>query len=163
MQFYICQGSDTDALFTIMDSAGQPVFRVTGDSLAIGNKLSMIDVANVEIARIYSVGLPNLSKYTISVGEKERARVTWNSSAKQQKVKIKGVSWRFRGDLISRSYDIINVDSSVVMSHGRCWNKIGDCYGVEIHEEADVPVCLCLAVILDSTVFGGVAVPAPAN
>ena len=163
MHFYLRQNSDTDALFIIMDSTGQLVYRVTGDSLSIGNKISMIDNEQNEIARISSVGLATLSKYTIYVGEKERAHLTWNSGAKHHQVKIKGKSWRFRGELVTRSFDIVNVDSSVVMTHGRCWNNMGDCYGVDIKEEVDIPVCLCLAVILDSIVLGGTIAAVPAN
>lgn len=163
MQFYIKQSTDPDTLFTIMNSSGQPVYRVTGDSLSIGSKLCMLDGGNNEIARIYSVGLTTISRYTISVGDKERARVSWNFNAKRQQVKIKGVNWRFRGDLASRSYDIIDIDSAVVMSHGRCWNQIGDCYAADIANESDVPVCLCLAVILDSTLIGGTVAAVPAN
>lgn len=163
MQFYIRQSTDIDSLFSIMDCSGQPVYRVTGDSLSIGSRLCLVDNEKNEVARIYSVGLPTITKYTIAVGDKERARVTWNMNAKKQQVKIKGVTWRFRGDLAARSYDIVNVDSSVIMTHGRCWNNIGDCYAVEIKDEPDVLVCLCLSVILDSTVIGGTAAPVPAN
>jgi Uncharacterized conserved protein len=163
MQFYIQQSTDPDVLFAIMDSSGQPVYRVTGDSLSIGSKLCMLDDGNREVARISCAGLTAISRYTISVGDKERARVSWNFSAKRQQVKIKGVNWQFRGDLVSRSYDIVDIDSAVVMSHGRCWNQIGDCYAADIAKESDVPVCLCLAVILDSTVFGGTVAAVPAN
>lgn len=163
MQFYIRQGADADALFTIMDSSGQPVYRVVGEFTPIGGKFSLTDREGGEIARVFSVGLTTVSKYSVVAEEKERARVTCNLKSKSQPVKIKGVSWRFRGDLISRSYDLVNVDSSVIMTHGRCWNSVGDCYAVEIHNEADVPVCLCIAAILDSTVLGGMTAPVPAN
>ncbi len=163
MQFYLRQGTDPDALFSVMEPSGQLVYRVKGDSLSIGGKFYLLDSAGKEAARIFSVGVTAISKYAIQVGDKERARVTWNFNAKREQVKIKGVHWRFRGDLAARSYDILDIDSSVVMTHGRCWNKIGDCYAVQVTNESDALLCLCLAVILDSTVIGGTAAPVPAG
>lgn len=163
MQFYLRQGTDPDALFSVMEPSGQLVYRVKGDALPIGGKFYLLDSGEKEVARIFSVGVTAISKYAIQVGDKERARVTWNFNAKREQVKIKGVHWRFRGDLATRSYDILDIDSSVVMTHGRCWNKIGDCYAVQVANESDALLCLCLAVILDSTVIGGAAAPVPAG
>ncbi len=163
MKFYIQQSTESDSLFMIMDSLGQPIYRVTGDSLSIGSKIYLIDQNQKEAARIFSVGLTTISKYSVFIGDKERARVIQNLTAVRQPIKIKGVSWRFRGDLITRSYDIIDVDSSVVMTHGRCWNTSGECYAVEVTKESDVLLSLSLSVILDNTVITGSVAAVPAN
>ena len=157
MKFYIKQSTGTEILFTVSDSLGQPVYQVTGDSLSIGSKSYLIDNNKNEAARIFSVGLSAISKYSVFIDDKERARVILNLTAPKQPVKIKGIkgeNWRFRGDLVTRSYDIINVDSSVVMTHGRCWNVSGDCFAVDVTNESDVLLCLCIAIILDNTVIG---------
>lgn len=161
MKFFIQQSTETNELFSVMDSLGQPVYRVTGDSVALGNKIFLIDQNGQEAARIFSVGLTTIAKYSVFIGEKERARVIQNLGRSRQPIKIKGVNWTFRGDLLTRSYDIVNADSAVVMTHGRCWNNVGDCYAVEITREADVLVCLCLSVILDNTVITGSAAALP--
>ncbi len=161
MKFYLQQSTNPDTLFAVSDFLGQPVYRVTGDSLSIGSKTYLIDQNKKEAARIFSVGLTTISKYAIFIGDKERARVIQNLSAARQPIKIKGVSWRFRGDLATRSYDIVDVDSTVIMTHGRCWNASGDCYAVDVTRESDVLVCLCLSVILDSTVIGSIAAALP--
>ncbi len=163
MKFYIKQSTEPDALFTVMDSLGQLIYRVTGDSLSLGSKIYLVDQNKNEVARIFSVGLTSISKYSVFIGDKERARIMQNLNATRQPIKIKGISWRFRGDLVSRSYDIINVDSSVVMSHGRCWNASGECYGIDVANESDVLLCLCLSVILDSIVIVGSTAAVPAN
>ena len=163
MEFYIQHSTEANALFLIMDSLGQLVYRVTGDSLSIGSKIYLIDRNKQEAARIFSVGLNAISKYSVFIGDKERARVIQNLTASRRPIKIKGVSWRFRGDLVTRSYDIVNVDSTVVMTHGRCWNTAGDCYAVDITSESDVLLCLCLSVILDSTVIGGSTAALPVS
>lgn len=163
MKFYIQQSTETDSLFTVMDSLGQLVYQVTGDSLAIGSKIYMVDQSHNEVARIFSVGLPAISRYTVYIGDRERARVSQNLSSSRQPIKIKGINWHFRGDLVTRSYDILAVDSSVVMTHGRCWKNTGECYAVDITNECDVLVCLCLSVIFDSTVFTGTAAALPVS
>jgi len=161
MKFYLKQSTDTDALFTVIDSLGQAVYRVTGDSLSIGSKFYLIDNNENEAAHIFSVGLTTISKYSISIDDKERARVTLNLNSKHSPIKIKGVNWHFRGDLLTRSFDLIDLNSTVVMTHGRCWNQNGDCFGVEVTKESDVLLCLCIAVILDNTVIGGIAAALP--
>ncbi|HEX3039921.1 MAG TPA: LURP-one-related family protein [Caproiciproducens sp.] len=161
MQLYIQQSSGTKTLFTITDSLGQPVYRVTGDSMSIGSKIYLIDNNENEAARIFSVGVPSVSKYSVFINNKERARVLLNLTAARRPVKIKGASWRFRGSLLTRSYDIISVDSTVVMSHGCCWNVGKNCFAAEITNESDVLLCLCIAVILDSTVIPGSAAALP--
>ncbi|MCY1712946.1 LURP-one-related family protein [Caproiciproducens galactitolivorans] len=163
MKFFIKQSTGTDALFTIIDTLGQSVYRVTGDSLAIGSKFYFIDGSANEAAKIVSLGLTASSKYTIFIHDKECARVNRSFTSQHHPVKIRGVKWHFRGDLMERSYDLINEDSAVVMTHGRCWNENGDCFAVDITNESDVLLCLCIAVILDSTVIGGSAKAVPAN
>jgi uncharacterized protein YxjI len=161
MKFYMKQSTDTDALFTVIDSLSQAVYRVTGDSLSIGSKFYLIDNNKNEVARIFSVGLPTIAKYSISVDDKERARVTQNLNSTHSPIRIKGVNWHFRGDLLTRSFDLLDIDSTVVMTHGRCWNQNGDCFAVEIAKESDVLLCLCIAIILDNTVMGGAAAALP--
>jgi uncharacterized protein YxjI len=161
VKFYMKQSTGTDALFLVMDELGQTVYCVTGDSLSIGSKLCFIDNNKREAARVFSVGLPTIAKYSISIEDKERARVTQNLNSTHCPIKIKGVDWAFRGDLLTRSFDLIDTNSAVVMTHGRCWNQNGDCYAVEIARESDMLLCLCIAVILDNTVFGGTPAALP--
>lgn len=163
MKFYIKQSTGTEALFTVIDALGQSVYSVTGDSLSIGSKVYLIDNNQNEAARIFSLGISAMSRYSVFIGDKERARVTLNLASSKQPIKIKGVGWSFRGDLLTRSYDLIDVDSTVVMTHGRCWNENGDCFAVDIANQSKVLLCLCIAVILDSTVIGGSVKPVPAS
>ena len=149
MKFYINQSTGTDALFTIIDSVGQSVYCVTGDTTSIGSKYYLLDKGKSQVARISKVGFPTISKYTITIDD--------------NMIKIKGKKWRFRGDLLTRSYDLIDTDSSVIMTHGRCWNENGDCFAVDILDESNVILCLCIAVILDSTLIGGSAKPLPGS
>lgn len=61
-----------------------------------------------------------------------------------------GVTWHFRGDLVARNFDVIDVDSSVLLSHQKCWKDRMDCFAVEIRQPAfEVPLlCVCLCVDL---------------
>lgn len=161
MKFYIKQSTGTDALFTVIDSLGQSIYRVAGDSLSIGSKFYLIDNNENEAARIFSVGIPTLSKFSIFIDDKDCARVTINLKAAHSPIKIRGVKWRFRGDLLTRSFDLVDDGSAVVMTHGRCWNQNGDCFAIEVTRESDVLLCLCIAVILDNTVFGGLTAALP--
>ena len=163
MKFYINQSTGTDALFTIIDSVGQSVYCVIGDTTSIGSKYYLVDKDKNQVARISKVGFPTISKYTITIDDNDKAHVTQNLASSHNMIKIKGKKWRFRGDLLTRSYDLIDTDSSVIMTHGRCWNENGDCFAVDILDESNVILCLCIAVILDSTLIGGSAKPLPVS
>lgn len=56
MQFFIQRSTDPDALFVVLDSSGQPVYRVTGDSLSIGSKLYLIHQEKNEVAPDFQRG-----------------------------------------------------------------------------------------------------------
>ena len=164
MDLYIKQNTEPDnILFHIFDKAGVPAFTVTGDLGSLGGKLYLLDAGGTEAARIHRLGVSTLSKYSVVIGEKERLRVTQNFTAPKQLFKLTKTSWRLRGDFLTRTFDVVDADHSVLMSHGRCWNSCGDCFGVQITRDQDVPACLAVAVIIDSVVLCGTGAAVPVS
>ena len=168
MKFFLKQSTETKALFTVSDSLGKQVYEVTGSISSLSQRFSLRGEDGNEAAKISCVHLtPEIAQYSVCVGdgkgEKEKARVSVNPSARLRPVAIRGVKWRFRGSVLTRSFDLVDAESHTVMTHGRCWNTHGDCYAVEISEEPDTLLCLSIAVIVDSTVVSGVPTAIPAG
>lgn len=167
MQFFLKQSTGTESLFTVSDSCGRQVYEVTGAFSSLGRRFSLRGENGVEAAKISCVHLAASAQYSVSVekekGEKDKVRVTVNPSAPRRPVSIRGVKWRFRGSVLTRSFDLVDEDSHTVMTHGRCWKAGGDCYAAEIPEESDVLLCLSVAVIIDSTVVAGMPAAVPAG
>ena len=168
MQFYLKPEGGPKLLFSVLDGGGRPVYEVNGDYLSFGNRFVLRAPEGETVARLTGVCLPGVFRYTAASGIR-RIRIWIRPDAVHRAVQFKGVDWRFRGSVITRSFDIVEKQkqthgaSSVVMTHGRCWNGRNDCYAVTVTREADAPLALCVAVAVDSAVLRGCVSPVPAG
>lgn len=167
MQFFLKQSTGTECLFTVSDALGRQVYEVTGSFSSLGRRFFLKDETGAEAAKILCVRLARTTQYSVCVGsgkgEREKARVAVNPEALHRPVSIRGVKWRFRGSVATRSFDVVDEQPRAVMTHGRCWNAGADCYAVEVFREEDALLCLCIAVIVDSTVVTGMPAAVPAS
>lgn len=167
VRLYLQQAGGPERLFTVLDSCGNPLYDLQGEYTPLGCRYRLCGKDGVSLARVTGVFLPTSFQYSVSAGGR-RMRLTVKPRAVHRPVRIKGVPWRFRGSILTRSFDLVEGREEhgrprVVMTHGRCWNARGDCYAVEIFLEGDVPLALCAAVALDASIVGGSAVPVPAG
>ena len=150
MHFYLKENSHGDALFCIFGQEGSLCYRVTGDLYSINGRAFLEDAHGVRQARIHRMGTASLATYTVYVEGQPKARLLFNLALPGEPFKIKSPPWSLRGDPLSRSFDIVDVDRSVVMTHGCCWNVRGGSYGLDIADNANTALCLCVAAVVDS-------------
>ena len=167
MRLYLQQGGGPAGLFTVLDSCGSPVYELQGEYSSLGCRYKLCGGDGVSLARMTGVFLPTAFQFSISAGGRHM-RLSVKPRAVHRPVQIKGVPWRFRGSVLTRSFDLVEDRdergrSRVVMTHGHCWNARGTCYAVEIFQDGDMPLALCAAVAVDASVLGGSAVPVPAG
>lgn len=167
MRLYLQQTGGPERLFTVLDSCGSPLYELQGEYTPLGCRYRLCGGDGVSLARMTGVFLPASFQYSVSAGGK-RLRLTVKPRTIHRPVQIKGVPWRFRGSILTRSFDFVEEREErgrprIVMTHGRCWNARGDCYAVEIFQDWDVPLALCAAIAVDTSVLGGSAVPVPAG
>ena len=163
MEFYVKPCTAESSLFAIYGTAGELLYQVAGENSALSGKLYLVDGSGKEAAKIRRLGTPEISRYSISVQGKEHAGVLQNFIGTKPAYRLYGVPWSFRGDVLSRSFDVIDVDGGVLMTHGYCWKGRGDCFAVTVTREADVPVCLSIAVVIDSLALNGGTVVLPVS
>ena len=162
MNLYLKQDTEANAgLFTVYDTCGRVCYRLSGDAQTLGGKMYLYDSNGVEAARVTHMGLAGISRYTIVVAEKERARILQNLASLKTPFRIRGISWRLRGDMALRSFDVVDAEGRVVMSHGRCWESSGECFALEIAEAENALLCICIAAVIDSSAQAGSAVALP--
>lgn len=65
-------------------------------------------------------------------------------------------NWKFRGDFVLRSFDLIGEDGSLLMTHGRAWERGPDCFAVDIRAHEGL-LLLCTAIAVDSESQAGPA------
>ncbi|MDP4119637.1 MAG: hypothetical protein Q8876_01065, partial [Bacillota bacterium] len=78
--------------------------------------------------------------------------------AKQQ-FTFYGISWHIRGDLLTKNYDIVDIDNSVIMSHCVRWGQFGDGYEINILSENREILCLCVAICLNHIQLAEIKAP----
>lgn len=165
MRYFIRQSNaGLAARFDILDEREHPCYKAIEGKSSFGRRILLIGENEEQLAQIRRVvGLPTLMGYSIHAGAKESARIFMNQSANQTVLSSRGKSWRLRGDILTRSFDICDVDSSVIMTHARVWGSKCETYAVEIHPECHTLLCICLAVAIDDIVqnTGGVVQPLP--
>lgn len=163
MKYYIKQNTaDGKEVFTVLNEVGQSVYHVLSDESTLYSKLILLDEAQNVVAKINRIGVIGFSRFDINIDDKECARITQNLAAKvTPKFKIHGVSWHFRGNMLLRTFDVLNVDHSIVMTHGRNWGINGECFAVDISLPQNEILCLCIAVVIDSIVMGGIGAALP--
>ena len=156
MRLFLKQNTDGGkTLFTVSDELGRLVYTVAGDSNTIGGKFYLLDNKKIPVARISRLGTTTLSRYAVYIDGQERATVIQNFAAPRQPYRLRGITWQFRGDPMTRSFDLVCLDSTLIMSHGRCWGICGDCFAIDVLKEEDVILSLCISVAVDNTITGG--------
>lgn len=162
MKFFLKQNTEGGKeVFIIYDDMGQPAYHVISDKNALSSKLILQDVAEKTVAKINRIGVLTLSRYDISVDDKECAHITQSLSAAIPKLKVHGLNWHFRGDIVLRSFDVLDIDRTLIMTHGRNWGPYGECFAIDIAKPQNELLCLCIAVAIDSMVMGGIGAVLP--
>ena len=164
MDYYLNRHTEAGStLFDLFDTAGTCLYTVEGDWGSFGGKLYLRDASGAETAKISCVGIHGLCKYSVQVGERERMRVTHNLASSGGSLRLSKTDWSLRGDLLTRSFDAVDGRGNVRMTHAPCWTAHGDGYGIHVERQQDVPLSLCLAVIVDNAALCGPGCAVPAN
>jgi uncharacterized protein YxjI len=162
LQFYLKPVGGPRCLFTILNANGHPEYEVVGKHTSLGCKFFLLDCNRSVVGRIFGVRISGAVQYSAAAGGK-RLNVAVNHTSVRRPVRIRGKRWRFRGNMITRSFDIVNAADQVVMTHGKCWNMARDCYAIDISDEENTLLFLCLAAIIDLTISSGCTAPLPAG
>ena len=147
MEFILRQGGAADALFTVETAAGE-YCRVCGEQGALHSRLWLLPPQGAALAKIVRVGTPELSRCGVLTGGRERA-VLFTSVAGRRQAWFSRPPWRFRGDLKSRAFDVVDVDGALRMTHSPFWAARGVCYAVTVPREEDAALCLAAAAAID--------------
>ncbi len=147
-----------DTVFLIYDETGKVCYRVIQSKKPAGAVLLVTDSRGAVVAKIKQRVFPLIIRYGISPAAGKNLSVTLRISTNgiPQQLVLGGVTWHFRGDLVLRNFDVIDVDSSVLLSHQKCWKDRMDCFTVEIRQPAfEVPL-LCICLCVDFTTEGDI-------
>lgn len=137
--------------YDILDFQNQPIFHIRSHPFAFGNKLDLLDMSGNMLARIQQRVFSLTSEYDILQGDQIVAVVKKQIfSLFQPRFDVEGPggTYEMEGDWINWNY-VIRANGQTIAQIGKQFAFFQDCYGMEIAEGADVPLLVCLAVVID--------------
>ena len=148
-------------LFRAFDVLGNPVYTILCGEKTLTGKMLLLDNKQEIAVKISRIGPETFSRYTILEKGRPSVRLYQNMAVLQPVYQLLGISWKFRGNITARSFDLIEPDGAVVMSHGVCWRPGGNVFCLDIARERDVPLCVAISAVIDSVIPPGLTAAVP--
>lgn len=136
--------------FDIMDENQDPIYRVVGQILSLGNKLTLYSLDGRELLRIEERLMSFLPKYEIFAGSKLLARINKELSFFRPSFNIESVDGEFRleGDFFEYNFNILK-DGREIASISKALLSFSDSYTVDVDQDVDQTFILALVIIVD--------------
>ena len=115
-------------------------------------KLIITDTNGLTITKISRLPLPLLHAYSITSGRKN-IRFILNPAKNAQNCYYYGISCHIRGQVFTKSYDILDVDNTVIATHSRCFGNCAEGYELNIYNDENEQFCLASAVCVNMAVL----------
>jgi uncharacterized protein YxjI len=137
--------------YDILDDQGSPIFQVQSRLFSIGDKLDLLDMTGREVAKIRQRVFSFVSEYDILQDDQVVAVVkkqVFSLFHPRFTVEGPGGAYEMEGDWLNWNYEIRS-NGQTVAQIGQQFALFQDRYGMEIADGADVPMLICLAIIID--------------
>ena len=137
--------------YTISDELGNPIYQVHGHLFTFGKKLELLDMTGNELAKIQQRVFSLQSEYDILQGDQVTMIVKKELfSFLHPRFTVEGVagSYEMEGDWLNWNSEI-RTGGTVVARISQKFAIFQDKYGMEITDGADVPLLICLAIVMD--------------
>ena len=119
--------STSDSLFTVFDELCKEKYFVTRSK----NTIRIVDLSDSVVMKIKRMPLISVNAYSLIVSGKS-VRLIINPN---DRLYYYGLPWHIRGELMTKSFDIIDADNSLVATHCERFSKLGDGYELNIRGE----------------------------
>lgn len=148
MKLYIKQAVFTlGESFTVKDENGFDVFYVKGSFLSIPKSFKIYDVNQNQVASIDRHLITFLGGYDIKTNN-ESVTLLRQMALFTQAYKIKGIDWKLRGDFLNFNYQVVS-GNRLIMQLKKHWFTWGDSYELNIVDDNDAILALCIAICVD--------------
>ncbi len=134
--------------FTVKDESGCDRYFVEGELFTFGKKLHVYDDAGREAAFIREKVFSFLPRYFVYAGGAQVAEIVKRFSLICPHYSVEGLGWEVDGDFWAHNYDITANGRPVVAIHKQ-WMTWGDCYELEIADDADELIALAVVLAID--------------
>ncbi|MGN1132497.1 MAG: hypothetical protein ACI4RL_06285 [Ruminococcus sp.] len=140
--------SSEGTLFIVFDELGKEKYYVVRDNRHSHFCLAITDTNFNRLCSISTVPLPILKAFTIK-DKKSIIRLIFNKNTSRPMCYYYGISWRIRGDIINKNFEIVDNDNTVLLTHRGSWSRNCDCYDINITEGSRELLLIASAICVD--------------
>ena len=137
--------------FRIYDENQNDRYYVEGEVFSFGKKLHLYSHAGDEEAFIHQKVLSFLPKFYISRNNIEVAQVIKKFTILRQEYIVEGLGWTVKGNFWAHDYEITS-DGRTIASISKHWFSWGDTYEIDISDDADEVMAICVVLIIDAVI-----------
>ena len=143
-------------LFHVMDELGHPCYQVFINKHRFGKCIHIETTEQGKVADIHCMGFSKLLRSSIFINGRKCMTLLCSFAASEPLFKINGQTWIFRGDVLLRNFDVVDVDRTVIFIHGAQWRpQSGNGYTLQIEQPEFALESLCISVVIDAFASGG--------
>lgn len=137
--------------FRIYDENQNDKYYVEGEVFTLGKKLHLYSCTGDELAFIHQKVWSFLPKYFISRNGIDVAQVIKEFTLLRQEYTVEGLGWTVSGNFWAHEYEIAAADRTIA-SISKHWFTWGDTYEIDISDDADEVMALCVVLIIDAVI-----------
>ncbi len=135
--------------FYIYDENQNEKYYIEGKVFSFGKKLHVFAKDGNEVAFIHEKVFSFLPKYYISRNGIDVAQVKKKFTFFRQEYNVEGLDWVVNGDFFAHEYEI-SKDGNILARISKKWFTWGDTYEVDISENADEIIAVCVVLVIDA-------------
>lgn len=137
--------------FRIYDENENDKYYVEGEVFTFGKKLHLYSRVGNELAFIHQKVWSFLPKYFISRNGTDVAQVIKEFTLFRQEYTVEGLGWNVHGNFWAHEYEISS-SGRTIASISKHWFTWGDTYEIDIADDADELIALCVVLIIDAVI-----------
>jgi uncharacterized protein YxjI len=131
-------------MFVVLDELLNEKYLVTGSK----DNIAVKDLQGNSLLKIKHTPLPAVKAYSIKDG-KSSMRFFIGSTRTTVNCYFSGIGWHIRGNVFTKSFDIIDADNSLVATHSKAFGKCIDGYGLNVINEDRELFCIAVAICVN--------------
>ncbi len=137
--------------FRICDEYEDDKYYVEGEVFTFGKKLHLYSETGDELAFIRQTVWSFLPRFFIIRNGVDVAKVVKEFTLFRQEYTVEGPGWTVNGDFWAHEYEI-SAAGRPVASISKRWLTWGDTYEIDIADDADEVMALCVVLIIDAVI-----------
>lgn len=136
--------------FEVRNEYNELVYTVKGSFFEIPKNFKISDANGTEVATIASQLFRLLSRYTIETRH-ESVELKRNFTFFSHRFELVNTDWSLQGDFFSHNYQVVN-GATPIMSIRKHWFTWGDSYELDVRDDKDALLCLCIVIAVDAQI-----------